>query len=511
MVEAPVFHVNGDDPEACIRAVGLAYDYRQRFHKDVVIDMVCYRQHGHNEGDDPSYTQPLMYRKIEAHTAAAQSYAAKLTREGVVTPEEVAQWREAQKQQLYQIFDHTQKVKEEYEFLELSPIPAAGMPTDLPPTAVAREVIDRVLDGVTAFPPDFHLHPKLNRFVERRREAHQGPHVDWGLAETLAFGSLLLEGTPVRLSGQDCARGTFSHRHVEYHDVENDRVYAPLQHLAPQQARFEVYNSPLSEYAIVGFEFGYSVADPLALVVWEAQYGDFINGAQIVVDQFISSAESKWGQPSGMVLLLPHGQEGGGPEHSSARLERFLQLCAESNMQVACCSTPAQYFHLLRRQMRGGPDRRGLRKPLVVMTPKSLLRHPKVVSTVDDLATGAFLPVLADPTVAGSTGIRRMLVCTGKIYYELVAARDARHAADTAIVRLEQLYPFPEAEFGEVLQRYPSAFQVLWVQEEPRNMGAWAFVRGRIQPMLDSRYAIGYAGRPRSASPAPGSPQAAPA
>ncbi|HXP89139.1 MAG TPA: multifunctional oxoglutarate decarboxylase/oxoglutarate dehydrogenase thiamine pyrophosphate-binding subunit/dihydrolipoyllysine-residue succinyltransferase subunit [Bryobacteraceae bacterium] len=501
---APVFHVNGDDPEACLRATRLAHDYRRTFHKDAVIDMVCYRKHGHNEGDDPSYTQPLVYRQLERHTPASVSYAARLVGERVVTEAEIAEWLAAQKKQLYEIYDQTQRVKEQYELHELSPIPAEGMPMDLPPTAVDRGVLHRILDGVTTFPPEFHLHPKLQRVVDRRKEAHAGPHVDWALAETLAFGSLVLEGTPVRLSGQDCGRGTFSQRHAEFHDFENGRVYTPLQHLAPGQAPFEVYNSPLSEYGVLGFEFGYSIADPLSLVLWEAQYGDFANGAQIVIDQFISAAESKWGQPSGLVMLLPHGQEGGGPEHSSARLERFLQLCAENNMQVAYATTPAQYFHLLRRQMRGGADRRGLRKPLIVMTPKSLLRHPKVVSTVDELASGVFVPVLDDPAVGDPSGVRRILLCTGKIYYELASARDSRGAKDCAIVRLEQLYPYPQAEVAAMLERYPSATEVIWVQEEPRNMGAWAFLRGHLKPMLSPRHVLGYAGRPRSASPAPG-------
>ncbi len=505
-IQAPVFHVNGDDPEACVAALETAFEYRQRFHKDVVLDMVCYRKHGHNEGDDPSYTQPLVYQKLENHKPVAAQYAARLIHDGVVNAQEVAGWQEAQKKQLYEIYDHTQKVKEEFELHEMSPIPAEGMPLDLPPTAADRAVLHGIIDGITTFPADFHLHPRLTRLIERRKQAHEGPHVDWSLAETLAFGSLVLEGTPVRLSGQDSGRGTFSQRHVEFHDAQTDRVYSPLQHLSPDQARFEVYNSPLSEFAVVGFEFGYSVADPLTLVLWEAQYGDFANGAQIIIDQFISAAESKWGQPSGIVLLLPHGQEGGGPEHSSARLERFLQLCAENNMQVAYPTTPAQYFHLLRRQMRGGGDRRGLRKPLVVMTPKSLLRHPKVVSTVDELASGVFRAVLDDPRVTDPGRVTRILACTGKIYYELLAAQEAR-GSDFAIVRLEQLYPFPQAEFGEVLRRYPNAQHVVWVQEEPRNMGAWAFVRGHIQPMLGSHQAIGYAGRPRSASPAPGSPK----
>jgi multifunctional 2-oxoglutarate metabolism enzyme len=509
-IQAPVFHVNGDDPEACVAAMELAYDYRQRFHKDVVLDMVCYRKHGHNEGDDPSYTQPLVYQKLQNHKPVATLYAERLIHDGVVTAQEVAGWQEAQKKQLYEIYDNTQKVKEQFELLEMNPIAAEFLPGNLPSTAADRVMLDRIIDGITTFPPDFHLYPKLTRLIERRKQAHEGPHVDWALAETLAFGSLVLEGTPVRLSGQDSGRGTFSQRHVEFHDAETDRVYTPLQHLAPlyatNQASFEVYNSPLSEFGVVGFEFGYSVADPLSLVLWEAQYGDFVNGAQIIIDQFISAAESKWGQPSGIVLLLPHGQEGGGPEHSSARLERFLQLCAENNMQVAYPTTPAQYFHLLRRQMRGGGDRRGLRKPLVVMTPKSLLRHPKVVSTVDALATGAFRTVLDDPRAADPASVTRILACTGKIYYELQAAYEI-HGGPFAIVRFEQLYPFPQTEFAEVLRKYPAAQHVVWVQEEPRNMGAWPSIRGRIQPMLAAHQAIGYAGRPRSASPAPGSPK----
>jgi len=509
-IQAPILHVNGDDPEACVAAMELAFEYRQRFHKDVVLDMVCYRKHGHNEGDDPSYTQPLVYQKLQNHKPVAVLYAQRLIQDGVVTAQEIAEWQEAQKKQLYEIYDQTQKVKEEFELAEMNPILAEFMPANQFPTAADRAVLGRIIDCITTFPADFHLHPKLTRLIERRKQAHDGPHVDWALAETLAFGSLVLEGTPVRLSGQDSGRGTFSQRHVEFHDAVTDRVYSPLQHLAPEygtsQARFEVYNSPLSEFGIVGFEFGYSVADPLTLVLWEAQYGDFVNGAQIIIDQFISSAESKWGQPSGIVLLLPHGQEGGGPEHSSARLERFLQLCAENNMQVAYPTTPAQYFHLLRRQMRGGGDRRGLRKPLVVMTPKSLLRHPKVVSTVEELASGVFNTVLDDARVSDPERITRILACTGKIYYELLAAHETR-GGDFAIVRLEQLYPFPLAEFGEVLLRYPNAQHVVWVQEEPRNMGAWAFVRGHIQPMLRANQAIGYAGRPRSASPAPGSPK----
>ncbi len=511
-VQAPVFHVNGDDPEACVRATHLAYEYRQKFHKDAVVDIVCYRKHGHNETDDPSYTQPLMYRNIRARKPVASLYAERLQQERVTTAAEVAQWREANKQRLREIYDQAQLQKEQYELQELSAIPAASIADDNTPTAVDRALLDQIVTGITSFPGDFHLHPKLAGLIQKRRDALPENHIDWALGELLAFGSLVLEGTPVRLSGQDSGRGTFSQRHAVFHDSENGLPYVPLQHLAEGQARFEVYNSPLSEYAVMGFEFGYSVGDPLTLVLWEGQFGDFANGAQIVIDQFLAAAQSKWGQPSGLVLLLPHGQEGQGPEHSSARVERFLQLCAEENMQVAYCTTPAQHFHLLRRQMHGGPDRRGLRKPLIVLTPKSMLRHPKVVSTVDEFTSGGFVPVLDDPAVVNTAAVKRILVTSGKAYYELAAARDARNAPDTrtgvdaAVVRIEQLYPFPEAEFSRVLARYPNAAHVVWVQEEPRNMGAWAFVRGHIQPLLEvQNRRIGYAGRPESASTAPGS------
>ena len=511
MVHAPVMHVNGDDPDACIRAAQLAYDFRQRFHRDVVVDMVCWRKHGHNEGDDASYTQPVLYRKLKNHKSVAALYAARLQQDGVVTAEEVAGWQEAQKKSLYDVYDQTQQNKEQWELHELNPMAPEAMPHDLPPTGVSLSTLEQVAKGVTAFPAEFTVHPKLARMVEKRGSALRDNSIDWAMAETLAFGSLVLEGTSVRLSGQDAGRGTFSHRHAEYHDYENDRVYTPLAHVAPGRAKFEVYNSPLSEYGVLGFEFGYSVADPLSLVLWEAQYDDFSNGAQIVTDQFIASAESKWGQPSGLVMLLPHGQEGGGPEHSSARLERFLQMCAEKNMQVVSCTTPAQYFHLLRRQMRGGADRRGLRKPLIVMSPKSLLRHPKVVSSVEDLTHGSFYPVLDDQTVTDPSSIRKILLCSGKIYYELVAAREARKATDetaahTAIVRVEQLYPLPEAEILAVLEKYSGASGVVWVQEEPRNMGAWIFMRTRLQRiMANQARVLGYAGRPESASTAPGS------
>ncbi|MEO5926945.1 MAG: multifunctional oxoglutarate decarboxylase/oxoglutarate dehydrogenase thiamine pyrophosphate-binding subunit/dihydrolipoyllysine-residue succinyltransferase subunit [Bryobacteraceae bacterium] len=503
--QAPVLHVNGDDPEACIWATQLALVYRQKFKKDIFIDMLCYRRHGHNEGDDASYTQPIMAKQIAAHKSVGAQYSERLIKDGVITPEELAGWHDTQKTELYAIYDQTQKSKEAFELHEMHPIPAEDMPTDVPPTAVSREALEGVLNAATEFPDDFYLHPKLVKMVEKRRSSGES-HVDWATAELLAFGTLLLEGTPVRLSGQDSGRGTFSQRHAEYHDYDTNRVYSPLQNMDLNQAKFEVYNSPLSEYGVLGFEFGYSVADPLALVLWEAQYGDFANGAQIIIDQFITSAESKWAQPSGLVMLLPHGQEGGGPEHSSARLERFLQLAGEQNIQVAFPTTPAQYFHLLRRQMRGGADRRGLRKPLIVMTAKSLLRHPKSVSSLDELVGGAFLPVVADETVTDNAAVKRILVCSGKIYYELMAEREVRGLNDTAIVRLPQIYPFPKPEFAQMIKQYPNAQNVLWVQEEPRNMGAWPFLRGRIFPLLQyPTHTFGYAGRPESASTAPGS------
>src|ERR1700722_12714235 len=496
-VQAPVFHVNGNDPEACVRATQISSDYRQRFNKDVVIDLICYRKNGHNEGDDPSYTQPVMYRKIKAQKPVAAIYAERLEHEGLVTPEEVTEWHEAQKKRLYAIYDEAQKNKDAVEVQVVS-MPAESALVVQPPTGIERSVFDRVVNPLTTFPADFHLHPKLAGLIQKRRAVLEGAPIDWAMAELLAFGSLAMEGHPVRLSGQDSGRGTFSQRHAEYHDYESDRVFTPLSQIGP----FEVYNSPLSEYGVMGFEYGYSAADLNALVAWEAQYGDFSNGGQIITDQFISSAESKWNLKSALVLLLPHGQEGGGPEHSSARLERFLQLSGEYNMRVVNVSTPAQYFHVLRRQLKG-PSR----KPLIVMTPKSLLRHPKVISSIDDFTRGSvFHPVLADSTVADPSLVRKILVCSGKIYYELLAARDARKLTDTAIVRTEQLYPFPEMEFNEVLRSYPAASQVVWVQEEPRNMGAWGFVRGYIQPVLDRQgRTIGYAGRQESASPSPGS------
>lgn len=507
MVQAPIFHVNGDDPEAAIRVAQLAFDYRQQFKKDVVIDMFCYRRYGHNEADDPSYTQPILYLKIKEHPSVAHLYAERLTREAIMNAAEVEQMRKQVAERLSTAFDAGQRDTGHSKREETGRVADHETATFSSRTAPDREALRRVVETLTSFPANFHLHPKLRGFIERRKDvfARGGP-VDWAFAEALAFGALVLEGTPVRLSGQDSGRGTFSQRHLVLYDSENGHEYIPLRHVSKDQAQFDVFDSSLSEYAVLGFEFGYSVADPLTLVMWEAQFGDFANGAQIMLDQFIASSEAKWRQPSGVVLLLPHGYEGQGPEHSSARLERFLALCAEENLQIANCSTPGQYFHLLRRQMRGGRDRRGVRKPLVVFTPKSLLRHPKGVSAFDELTDGGFREVIGEDPAIEASRISRVVLCSGKVYYDLLAAREERKTGHVAIVRLEQLYPFPETQIRDALAAFPSTSEVLWVQEEPRNMGAWRFVAEHIQPLLDgSHRALRYVGRAESASPAAGS------
>jgi 2-oxoglutarate dehydrogenase E1 component len=506
MVQAPILHVNGDDPEACARAMQIALDYRMKFKKDVVIDLVCYRKYGHNEGDDPSYTQPVMYRTIKAKESPGTLYTRRLLREGVVTQEAVERIKRQIQDALNAAHEEAVRKGETWELQEVTEYEETTIPQICPRTAASQELLEKVIEGITTFPEGFTLHPKLKGFIARRREILSGGPIDWAAAETLAFGTLVLEGTPVRLSGQDSGRGTFSQRHLEYFDYNTGEPYTPLQHLDPRQARFEVYDSSLSEYAVMGFEYGYSLGDPLTLTLWEAQFGDFANGAQIMIDQFIAAGEAKWGQPSGLVLLLPHGFEGQGPEHSSARIERFLQLAAENNLQVCNATTPAQYFHLLRRQMYGGHDRRGLRKPLVLFTPKSLLRHPKCVSVLDDLTRGFFEPVLSDVSAVQPDRVVQVLFCSGKIYYELAAEREKRGAWNTAIVRLEQIYPWPEQEVEAALWRYPSTAEIVWVQEEPRNQGAFFFVRDRFEAMLaQTRRTLRYAGRPEAAAPSTGS------
>jgi len=505
-VQAPILHVNGDHPEAVARVAQLAFDYRQKFKKDVVIDMFCYRRHGHNESDDPSYTQPVMYRKIRAQTPVAQLYAERLIREKITTKEEVEAIRKRAVERYQQGYETAQQHAEQYELQELSAVEPEEIAIERPETSVTRETLERVINNATAFPEDFHLHPKLRGFVERKRQVLGGGPIDWATGEMLAFGSLVLEGTPVRLSGQDSGRGTFSQRHIEFIDSENGNPYVPLRHLSPDQARFDVFDSSLSENAVMAFEFGYSVADPLTLVLWEAQFGDFANGAQILIDQFLVSSESKWGQPSGLVLLLPHGYEGQGPEHSSARVERFLQLSAEGNLQVCNATTPAQYFHLLRRQMNGGQDRRGIRKPLIIFTPKSLLRHHKAVSTLEDLTGGGFNEVLGETSPLAPDRVNRIIMCSGKVYYDLVQAREERGEENVPVIRVEQLYPFPSTQLQDILARYPVTSEVAWVQEEPRNMGAWHFMEDRMRDLLaSSRRALRYIGRAESASPSAGS------
>jgi 2-oxoglutarate dehydrogenase E1 component len=504
MVQAPIFHVNGDDPEACVRAMQVAFDFRQKFKKDVVIDMICYRRHGHNEGDDPSFTQPLMYRKIESHPSVSTIYAERLVREQVVTPEQAERFRARMAARLEEGFEEARQFPAKYEVQELG-VAERERPAAPHRTAASRDLLEKVIEGLTTLPEGFHLHPKLKGFIEKRKTAFE-TGIDWALAEALAFGTLVYEVTPVRLSGQDSGRGTFSQRHLTLVDSETGDAYRPLKHLSDNQASFGVYDSSLSEYAVMGFEFGFSVGDPRTLVLWEAQFGDFVNGGQIMIDQFVSVSLQKWGQHSGLTLLLPHGYEGQGPEHSSARIERFLTLCAEDNMYVVNCTTPAQYFHVLRRQMYGGEDGRGTRKPLIVFTPKSLLRHPKVVSTVGEFTHGAFREVIGEGAGIDPGNVSRVLICSGKVYYDLLAAREARNAGHVAILRLEQLYPFPKRELQDQLHRYAATADVVWVQEEPLNMGPWRVISDFIQPLLDgSRRQLRFIGRPESASPATGS------
>ncbi len=524
-VQAPIFHVNGDDPEACIRAMKLAYDFRQQFHSDVVIDLICYRRHGHNEGDEPSLTQPKMYKTIKEHRSVRKIYTEQLLRKGDIGPEEAEEWLNHYQSKLQEAFDRTKEAEvphSKHEPLWTDEDVTGYQNEPSPDTAIPRDALDKVRAALTTTPEGFTPHAKLKPVLAKRAAMAEGREpMDWGTAEQIAFGSLLLDGFRVRLSGQDVGRGTFSHRHAIIHDNVTGEPYVPLNALRHHatdakvadpvvmdnaltqetnepaaEASFSVYDSLLSEYGVLGFDYGFSVSDPGSLVVWEAQFGDFMNGAQIIIDQFISSAEEKWGQHSGIVMSLPHGYEGQGPEHSSARLERFLTLCAEGNMQVIYPTTPAQYFHALRRQMKNNP-----RKPLVVMNPKSLLRHPMAVSTVDDLLEGRFEPVLHD--VATSADVKRVVLTSGKVFYDLKQARD-KASANVAILRLEQFYPFPQALLVEALRGYPNATELVWVQEEPRNMGAWPFLHERLAGLLPN-VTLSYVGRPVAAAPATGS------
>ena len=512
-VQAPILHVNGDDPEACIRVARLAVAFREAFHKDVVIDLVCYRLHGHNEGDDPSYTQPLMYKRIEGHRPVRKLYTETLVRRGDFTMEEAEKALEDFLAKMQQSFEETRQSAPP-SVAPTAPVLGAlegeahttAREDGGPATAVGQDVLDQVVDALHETPPGFTVHPKLARQLATRLHLYSDGQVDWSLGESLAFGSLLLEGTDVRLSGQDTRRGTFSQRHSVLVDFETSQEWMPLAHLpAPPDngrrvGKFWVYDSMLSEYAALGFEYGYSVVHRDALVAWEAQFGDFVNGAQIIVDQFVTAAEDKWGQPSGLVLLLPHGYEGQGPEHSSARIERFLTLCAEENIQVVNPTTAAQYFHLLRRQVR-----RAVRKPLVVLTPKSLLRARHSRSPVEELIGGSFREVLEDAHFAADpAGARRVVLASGKVAYDAMSVRDERRLA-VPVIRVEQLYPWPEEKILAALDRFPSAEEVVWLQEEPENMGPWPFAHLRLHRILRDRARLRHVSREPSASPATGS------
>ncbi|WP_237479101.1 2-oxoglutarate dehydrogenase E1 component [Lichenibacterium dinghuense] len=517
MIEAPIFHVNGDDPEAVTFAAKVAVEFRQRFHKPVVIDMFCYRRFGHNEGDEPGFTQPLMYKTIRAHRSTLELYAEKLVAEGAVTAEEV----EAQKAEFRKKLDAEFEAGTSYkpnkaDWLDgrWAHLKSAGTQEDelRGRTGVDLAKLKEIGERLTAVPERFQPHKTIARFMENRRKAiESGEGLDWATAEALAFGTLLDEGRRVRLSGQDCERGTFSQRHSVIIDQETEARYIPLNNIRDGQANYEVINSMLSEEAVLGFEYGYSLAEPNALTLWEAQFGDFANGAQVVFDQFISAGERKWLRLSGLVCLLPHGYEGQGPEHSSARLERFLQMCAEDNMQVANVTTPANYFHILRRQLK-----RDIRKPLILMTPKSLLRHKRATSTLDEMAAGStFHRVLRDdaerlsggPKLAPDAKIRRVVLCTGKVYYDLFEEREKRGIDDVYLLRVEQLYPFPLKTLVGELSRFRDA-EVVWCQEEPKNMGSWNFVDPYIEWVMDQakmeRRRPRYAGRPAAAATATG-------
>ena len=501
-IGAPVFHVNADDPEQVVHAARLAIGFRQEYKRDVLIDLKCYRRHGHNEADDPTLTSPRMYRKIASHHTAAVLYARQLIEAGVISAAEVEDMRVHVQEALERCQEKARRLKVKPRTNTFGGIwqgmTWAGPEWDAE-TGVSRRTLKRIGELAARVPEGFQVHRTVERINAARREMAAGERpVDWGAAEMLAWGSLLLERVPVRLAGQDAQRGTFAHRHAVWHDVETGARHAPLAHLSSRQGEFVVLNTMLSELAVLGFEYGVSSADPRRLVMWEAQFGDFANGAQLVIDQYISSAEAKWHRMCGLVLLLPHGYEGMGPEHSSARLERYLQLCAKNNMQVVYPTTPGQIFHVLRRQMH-----RSFRKPLVVMTPKSLLRHKSCVSGIDELAAGGFRNVIDDDT-AEPDSIRRLILCTGKIYYDLLAERGEKGIDDVALVRLEQLYPFPEAGLAEAIGRYRKAEEFLWVQEEALNMGAWYFVQPQLDELLPESAELGYVGRDEAASPAVG-------
>jgi len=480
-------------------------EFRQQFKRDVVVDLYCYRRHGHNESDEPVFTQPALYSAISAHPSVATLFRQRLIDTAVLTSQEADTLEEEFESRLENALHAVKEAEQQLEKSSFTGSTAVFQPSyshEPVPTGVPIERLDQVVKALTTVPDGFHVLPKVKRTVlDRRAQAFKnGGPFDWAFAESLAFGTLLAEGTPVRLSGQDSRRGTFSQRHSVFFDAETRDRYIPLLNISSDQARFCVYNSLLSEAGVLGFDYGYSLDFPEMLCLWEAQFGDFANGAQVIIDQFLASAESKWQRPSGIVLLLPHGYEGQGPEHSSARLERYLQLCAEENLQVCNVTTPAQYFHLLRRQMR-----RTFLKPLVIMTPKSLLRSEQAVSVLDDFTTGHFRGILRTPSLAGKPeAVDRVVMCSGKIYYDLINYRDANKIANTAIIRLEQLYPLDEKLLLELLGHYAPGTRLIWCQEEPQNMGAWTYVYMCLDRIFTHRRQIWYAGRGAGASPAVG-------
>jgi 2-oxoglutarate dehydrogenase E1 component len=506
MAEAPILHVNADDPEVCLLAVEMAMDYRRQFHRDIFIDLVCYRRLGHNEADEPMVTQPLMYKKVTQHPGTRKLYADRLIAAGVIKPEDpeamIATYRTAMDNGYHTNTTILSNYKAAFS-VDWSPYKARkwNEPCD---TTVPLKTLRALGRKVAEIPEGFKAHPRVEKVMADRRGMADGKlPLDWGMGETLAYATLLNDGYGVRLSGEDSGRGTFSHRHAVLHDQKREKWdsgnWVPLEHLKDGQPEFEVIDSVLSEYSVLGFEYGYATSDPKRLVIWEAQFGDFANGAQVVIDQFIASGEVKWGRICGLTMLLPHGYEGQGPEHSSARPERYLQLCAEHNMQVCVPTTPAQIYHLLRRQML-----RSFRKPLIVMSPKSLLRHKEAVSTLEELAEGRFQTVIGEVEKIVAKNVRRVIVCSGKVYYELAAYRREHKITDVAIIRFEQLYPFPHADFKAVLAKFPGAKEVVWCQEEPQNQGAWYRLRAYFRADALPKQVVAYAGRPVAATTAVG-------
>ncbi len=503
MIQAPIFHVNGDDPEAALWVTKLAFEYRQIFKKDVVIDLFGYRRHGHNEGDEPGFTQPLLYEKIKNHPSVREIYSEVLLKQNVLTSDEIEKMNNDINHLLSDAFDKIKRKSASFNADVPLAISKEKMASVKPEnkTNIDEQTLNSIVDGITQLPKEFKGHPKLTKFLEKRKALLTGKEdADWAFAESIAFGSLLLEGTPVRLSGQDSVRGTFSQRHLAFTDISTGEEYMPLNFLSGKQARIEALDSFLSEAAVLGFEYGYSTADPLALVLWEAQFGDFANGAQIIIDNFIVASYEKWKLPNSVVMLLPHGYEGQGPEHSSARLERFLILCAENNMQVCNLTTPAQYFHVLRRQIKNA-----MQKPLVIMAPKSILRLPDAKSPKEEFLSGKFHELIDDSSVENKDSVKRIILTTGKVYYDLIKYRKSKGITDAAIVRVEQIYPYYHDKMKNILSSYKNSDKVVWVQEEPKNMGAWNFLSHRLSEDMLPAQKLLYSGRPESASPAVGS------